>query len=652
MNKEIVKLQNYFNNLNLRNNINIKSTIKKIENIKCKDWKQILKQDSEEINNEFVSYLANNENSQCSAMDNNFKLQIKPFKQSNAYNDKKIYNRNELDTVVRSDEDLDFTNAVDKQNCENCEQITTATNNYFNNDLDINYNIKENKNGVDDKKSNSVNEINEFRTDLESLLILMAINSKADNNEDHHKFEADNHYDNETIIKNECNEDYVHERVISKKENNDMSDLLCIIPIRTNTQKRFNYICKKYVKKWKDHVENKKQIRQREAAITNFFDKLAKKKSNIIQSPESINKTKLYVRDYNTYQHRYKVQQNIIALQKMKLEEQTKIIEQLKYNKIIESSKQSLDAMREEVCKTYYQMDRQLKPKIKCLTNELKIREIEEPSLVLQCLKVPQFIQRMEKRAREREEKHAMIRERRRQMEEERIRLKQQSELAKADMDKEEKQKRMKELREKRKREKIENIRKKQHAERMRALAVLADLHYEKKIMAKYGINPLRRLLNIKRDNMEKARSHYLFQLKKNVFLHWMWHTEDMWFERNYKAEEFSRKKILSRTFDCLKKNHHEFKLKVQVAEDYYDLYITQLVFRKFREGIELVKKEFKIKMYNAVLYHNSNLLFKTFTCWRTLPALNALKREQEVRKLRWREKVLQVVPDYKPPDE
>jgi hypothetical protein len=49
-----------------------------------------------------------------------------------------------------------------------------------------------------------------------------------------------------------------------------------------------------------------------------------------------------------------------------------------------------------------------------------------EPSLVLHCLKVPRFLQRMEKRAREREEKHAIIRERRRQMEEERIRLKQQ----------------------------------------------------------------------------------------------------------------------------------------------------------------------------------------------------------------------------------
>lgn len=71
------------------------------------------------------------------------------------------------------------------------------------------------------------------------------------------------------------------------------------------------------------------------------------------------------------------MQKHIIALQKAKLEEQNKIIEKLKYNNIIETSRQSLDSMREEIRKTYYDIDRHLKPKIKCLTNELKIQELE-----------------------------------------------------------------------------------------------------------------------------------------------------------------------------------------------------------------------------------------------------------------------------------
>lgn len=74
---------------------------------------------------------------------------------------------------------------------------------------------------------------------------------------------------------------------------------------------------------------------------------------------------------------RYKVQKHIIALQKAKLEEQNRLIEELKYNKIVEASRQSVDTMREEVRKTYFEIDRQLKPKIKCLTNELKMHDIE-----------------------------------------------------------------------------------------------------------------------------------------------------------------------------------------------------------------------------------------------------------------------------------
>ncbi|CAG9785650.1 unnamed protein product [Diatraea saccharalis] len=409
----------------------------------------------------------------------------------------------------------------------------------------------------------------------------------------------------------------------------------------------------KFLEKWKAFVTKRKEIlnKHRQECLNTFFDKVAKKKMDAKQSNDFVNKTKMLARDYSTYQQRYQVQKHIIALQKAKLEEQNRLIEELKYNRIIEASRQSVDAMKDEIRKTYFDIDRQLKPKIKCLTNELKLQQIEEPSLVLHCLKVPRFLQRMEKRAREREEKHAIIRERRRQMEEERVRLKQQAELAKAEMDKEEKIKRMEELREKRRKEKIENIRRKQYAARLRSLIVMADLHYERTLKTKY-IRQLKILLQIKRDNNEKAKIHYAFQLKKNVFLHWMWYTEDMWCERNYIAEEFDRKKKLSQALKQFKLNVQGYILKKQVADDYYDLFVTQMVFRKFKEAISIVKKEQDLKFQKAIKYYNSNLLFKIFTCWRTLPALNALKREQEARKARWREKVLQVVPDYVPPED
>jgi hypothetical protein len=125
--------------------------------------------------------------------------------------------------------------------------------------------------------------------------------------------------------------------------------------------------------------------------------------------------------------------------------------------------------------------------------------------------------------------------------------------LAKAEMDKEEQMQRIHELRQKRKKEKIEKIRKKQYAARLRSLIVMADLHYEKNLTSKYGIQPFRLLLQMKRDNIEKAKIHYAFQLKQNIFLHWLWYTEDMIYERNYIAEDFYRKKLLRKVFNGLK---------------------------------------------------------------------------------------------------
>ncbi|CAH0714507.1 unnamed protein product, partial [Brenthis ino] len=513
--------------------------------------------------------------------------------------------------------------------------------------------------------NNSLPQFNEYKNDLQSLLIMLTINSNDEGRDEGKvkvvrttkKIHKNGHEieRNENTLTNCCN-DAVDAKTISESFQTDqLVQLLNIAPLKYELSYHQRYIAKKFVKKWKNFVSSKTQNRifeQRQQTLNQFFDKLSKKMNNAVSNTEPVQKAKILARDYNTYQHRYKIQKHIIALQKTKLEEQNKLIEKLKYNKIVEASRQSLDTMREDVRKTYYEIDKHLKPKIKCLTNELKIKEFEEPSLVLHCLKVPQFLQRMESRAREREEKHAIIRERRKQMEEERLRLKQQAELAKAEMDKEEKMRKIKDLREKRKKEKIENIRKKQHAERMRALIVMSDLHYERNLMYKYGLKPLKLLLEIKKDNIDKAKVHYKFQLMKNLFLHWMWYTEDMWFDRNYKAEDFYRKKILKKAFNGLKMNHHEFVLKKQVADDYYDLFVSQLVFRKFREGIMILKKEIEFKWKKASLYYNSNIMFKTFTCWRTLPALNALKREQEARKLKWREKVLQVVPDYQPPED
>ncbi|XP_041988207.1 coiled-coil domain-containing protein 191 [Aricia agestis] len=423
--------------------------------------------------------------------------------------------------------------------------------------------------------------------------------------------------------------------------------------------RRHEYLATKYVQRWKAFVHRRSKgiLKQtRRDTVDNFLDKLRKKKctrsGRDIGEDESRDCRTMPVRDFRTYQHRYLVQKHIIAMQKAKLEEQNKVIEELKLKKIAHDSSESLVRMKEEIRKTYFEMDRKLKPKLQCMSKELKIKEFEEPTMVLNCLKVPQFLKRMEARAREREERHAVTRERRRQQDEERARIKHQEELERAEMDRGEKNRRIKLLQEKRRREKIENIRKKEHAERTRALRVMAELHHERSLMAAYGIRPLRLLVEMRRRSEDAARAHHLRQTTSNYFLRWMWHTQDMCFERNHKADELYRRRLLTRAFSRFKELHRASVLKRQVAEDYSDLVVSRVVFRALRAAVVASRADRASRWRRAVAYYDGNLLFKTFTSWRALPALNALRREQEARKSKWRQKVLLVVPDYTPPDE
>ncbi|KAG6459213.1 hypothetical protein O3G_MSEX011261 [Manduca sexta] len=640
LNKEINKLRNAFRRTNLKNQVMFKYSQSVHQNSYIHDEDLFLNRDiNEALNDPYISLgdLLNESDELILENDKDFKIntKLRPMRNQTSTNETKKY---QLEDCVPENPDEELKTNVIRIDCTYVDKSARTDS------IEPDENIDVNTNEIDKKP------LDPTISELQSLLIMMTLSSKSNYDEGNDNYERDTIDEKSTL-----NEPLLENTKINKEftECEDINEILNIKPILVEMRSYQKIRMKKYVEKWRKYVRKRQEVinQQRQIALSNFFNKLEKKKANVNQSLDSVNKAAALARDYSTYQHRYKVQRQIIALQKAKLEQQNRLIEELKYNKIIEASRQSVDTMREEVRKTYYEIDRQLKPKIKCLTNELKIPEIDESTLALQCLKVPQFLQRMEKRAREREEKHAMIRERRRQMEEERLRLKQQAELAKAEMDKDEKMKRIKELREKRKKEKIDAIRRKQFTERMRALIVMADLHYEKHLLMKFGMRPLKRLLKIKQDNIDKAISHYTFQLKKNVFLHLMWYTEDMVFERNFKAEEFYRKRVLYRAFACLKQNHHEYVLKKQVAEDYYDIYVIQLMFRKFREAIEIIKKENQVKWQAVVNYYNSNIMFKIFTSWRTLPALNALQREQEARKARWRLKVLQVVPDYTPPD-
>lgn len=176
------------------------------------------------------------------------------------------------------------------------------------NKMDMRHEIVANDKDIDIgvEQSTSRNDWDNQTKDLQTLLIMMAISPKSDENED--KYLDNNISDRNTNNLIEVKPNNYATIGPNNIQSEDFTELLSITHLRIDIGDRKMKILRKYVNKWKDFVSKRKEylIQQRQLTLNSFFDKLAKKKNNINQSSDkdNVNKAKQVVQDYSTYQHR------------------------------------------------------------------------------------------------------------------------------------------------------------------------------------------------------------------------------------------------------------------------------------------------------------------------------------------------------------
>lgn len=121
---------------------------------------------------------------------------------------------------------------------------------------------------------------------------------------------------------------------------------------------------------------------------------------------------------------RIKIQQDIIDLQKIKLERQERLIMELKLNKIIDEHKQSKEEVKQELRTVIKTGEVKNRTKAKCLRIVANLRDEENEDefsrLRGKALIMPKFLVNMQERAMERNVKHEQAKQRRLQQEAER----------------------------------------------------------------------------------------------------------------------------------------------------------------------------------------------------------------------------------------
>jgi hypothetical protein len=255
----------------------------------------------------------------------------------------------------------------------------------------------------------------------------------------------------------------------------------------------------------------------------------------------------------NDYQHRFEVQQKIIAEQKSKLEKQSKLINELQLAHFRLQTEKSITEAQDEINQILSNCDPRLKPKAKQvksrLSTEYKGIQLPEKKLAVVSLKtVPTILNRMEEQAQGREKRWKLIKERKQKMMEEKERKTRKEEEEKKQKEEYEKWQKTEELKQKRRLEKQKEIKKKKAREKMNNLMIKASLQYKKLLMRKVMFS-LKQLVVLKRMLMERAEKHYKTHLLCTYFQTWRTHIQSVITLKMYKVIAFYNTVLMKKAF-------------------------------------------------------------------------------------------------------
>ena len=289
-----------------------------------------------------------------------------------------------------------------------------------------------------------------------------------------------------------------------------------------------NVNCEKKLKKINDFINNVRMDKKRSMALKKFKEPISVKRD---------------------FEHRLKVQQDIIELQKLKLERQERIITELKLSKFVEAARISKKEIKTELKNAMRTGNVRLRAKAKCIqiSGNIKQETTEEDHLRMlqaQGIIMPKFLAKMQERALERSMKHEEAKERRLRLEKEREEAKTAAEEAKRLEDEEARKRRYKEMREKRKLEKMMKIHRELERQRMVANFKIAK-EYQILHLKRLGLRAFRLVLQQRKNNERKAVSYRRKYFVRKYFRKWSKMTRQLWEKKRSKANVHYHRKLM-----------------------------------------------------------------------------------------------------------
>ncbi|KAF7418097.1 hypothetical protein HZH68_000750 [Vespula germanica] len=430
---------------------------------------------------------------------------------------------------------------------------------------------------------------------------------------------------------------------------------------------------KKYFQNWRtytEHIKNTAKIKKEsqdvshERKIEIFINEITEKQKELgknsksqaknntsfknIQESEDkkkLTRQKKHFAFESLVQNRLNAQKVIIEKQRSKLAEQNKIIEEFRLKQIqeelVKMDKETTNAAKETLMycgqktrRTLIQLMRQTGHRDKSMTTP---QQAPNP---------PKFIMRMEARAEARRERLRKAKEtRRKKLEEQKL----TEEATKREEEEKRKKLHQEAMRETKKlREEQEKCRI-QKLERLKKLNTIANKFYCKYLFRHYVIEPFKKLIEIRNNNIQKANDHYEKLLLLQTFTVWKRRTKEQYEVKLELAISLYDRNLLWYTFKHWTNMVKEQSTKHQVAKDFYDMKLQEKCFFALRSIVNQLKLEYLKNVQMAQEHYDSKLMNKYFNKWRDYPTIAEMIKESEKQRNKWREIVQKIVPDFDP---
>lgn len=423
---------------------------------------------------------------------------------------------------------------------------------------------------------------------------------------------------------------------------------------------------KSCIRVWRAHVEKAKTRREREAEnsdvrkIEILIDTIVETQKELTKFQRTDSKRflpntrdsevrkKTPARSFvveSPAQSRLNAQKEIIHKQRMKLAEQSKIIEELKLKQVqeeitrageetVNAAKETLTYCGQQTRRTLIQLMRQAGYRDKSLTAPVRV-----PS-------PPRFLARMEARAEARRNRIKLREEaRQKKLEDE----KRKAEAARREEEQERRRSQQEALREaKRIREEREQQRMCE-MERCKRLNTMVEEFYRKHLLRRYIMEPFIALVEIKKNYINKAEDHYKRCLLKKAFVRWKMETDRQNQIKIELAVSLYNRNLLWYALQEWKEMAREERRKEQVAKDFSDMKLQNKCFKLWKVKTVEYKAE-RLKAESLALKHyEEKLKARYFNMWKRYPKIVPDILESERIKNTWREIVQEVIPDFDP---